>query len=225
MKTKKAVKADLEKRRPFFIEIGLIISLALVFLGFEWKQYDVSVNNFEPPEGKKIEENIVVNTKREKPKPEKKKPESQELEIVDDDVEIDEEIHIDAEAGEDTKIEDYEPVEVPDPEDEEEDVFIVVEEEPSFPGGDRARKEFIRKNLDYPEMARKSGIEGKVYVTFIVEPDGSITNVRVKRGVGAGCDKEAVRVVRNMPEWNPGKQRGKKVRVQFNMPIRFKLAG
>ena len=225
MDKRKTPKADLERKRPFFIEIGLILSLALVFLGFEWKQYDNSGSEFETEADYNVEENIVVNTEREKQKPKKKKPESQKLEIVEDDVEVDDELDIDAEADESTEIEDYEPVEVSDPEANEKEIFQVVEEQPSFPGGDKARKEFIRNNLEYPQMARESGISGTVYVTFVVEPDGSVTNVRVRRGIGGGCDKEAVRVVRNMPKWNPGEQRGKKVRVQFNMPIRFKLSG
>ena len=94
---------------------------------------------------------------------------------------------------------------------------------PGFPGGDVARMKYLRDNMKYPQMARESGIQGKVFVTFVVEKDGKVTDVRVLRGIGGGCDEEAIRVVKSMPKWNPGKQRGKPVRVQFNLPIIFKL--
>ncbi|MGM0612909.1 MAG: energy transducer TonB [Bacteroidota bacterium] len=226
MDKRKTAKADLERKRPFFIEIGLIVALALVFLGFEWKQYERNDSKFETEADYDVEEDIVLNTEREEPpKPEEKQAESQELNIVEDEVDVDDDLNIDAEADDDTEVDDYEPVEVDEPEVEEEEVFTVVEEQPSFPGGEEARRKYLRDNIEYPQMARESGIEGTVFVTFVVEPDGSITDVRVLRGIGGGCDEEALRVVRNMPEWEPGKQRGKEVRVQFNMPIRFKLQG
>jgi protein TonB len=101
--------------------------------------------------------------------------------------------------------------------------FIVVEEMPSYPGGDESRQKFIQENVVYPVMAKESNIQGTVYVTFVVENDGSITDVKVLRGIGGGCDEEAVRVVKMMPKWNAGKQSGKNVRVQFNLPIKFTL--
>ena len=94
---------------------------------------------------------------------------------------------------------------------------------PGFPGGDEARINYLKNSIEYPQMARESGIQGRVFVTFVVEKDGNITDVRILRGIGGGCDEEAVRVIKNMPKWVPGKQRGKPVRVQFNMPILFKL--
>jgi TonB family protein len=105
------------------------------------------------------------------------------------------------------------------------EVFVLVEDMPEFPGGDEARNNYLTKNIKYPEVARKEGIEGRVFITFVVEKDGSIADVKVLRGIGGGCDEEAVRVIENMPVWIPGKQRGKNVRVQFNMPIVFKLNG
>ena len=105
----------------------------------------------------------------------------------------------------------------------EEDVFVVVEDDPEFPGGMAALKAFIEKNLVYPEAAKAAGIAGKVYVSFIVEKDGSITNVKILRDIGYGCGDEAVRVVKMMPKWIPGKQRGNPVRVQYNLPVVFKL--
>jgi TonB family protein len=104
-----------------------------------------------------------------------------------------------------------------------EPVYPVVEKMPSYPGGDDVRIDFLVRNIKYPEQARKNGIQGKVFVTFIVETDGSITEVKVLRGIGGGCDEEAVRVIKLMPKWNPGTDKGQPVRVQFNLPIKFAL--
>jgi protein TonB len=101
--------------------------------------------------------------------------------------------------------------------------FIVVEEMPNYPGGDEARIKFISENVVYPVIARESNTQGTVYVTFVVEADGSITEVKILRGIGSGCDEEAMRVVKMMPKWNAGRQSGKSVRVQFNLPIKFTL--
>jgi TonB family protein len=103
------------------------------------------------------------------------------------------------------------------------DIFTVVEEQPGFVGGEEARIRFLQANIHYPDTAVKSGIQGKVFVCFVVEKDGSLGNVRVLRGIGGGCDEEAVRVVKMMPRWIPGRQRGVAVRVQFNLPIKFIL--
>lgn len=101
--------------------------------------------------------------------------------------------------------------------------FTVVEEDPSFPGGMDSLYAWLANNIQYPKTAREYGIVGKVYVTFVVEPDGSITDPKILRDIGGGCGKEVLRLVRMMPKWNPGKQRGKTVRVQFNLPVIFQL--
>lgn len=102
-------------------------------------------------------------------------------------------------------------------------VFTYVEEQPTFPGGESAMYEYLQKNIKYPPLARENGITGRVFLTFIVGPDGEIRDVKVLRGIGAGCDEEAMRVVKTMPKWKPGKQNGRSVNVQFNMPINFTL--
>lgn len=109
------------------------------------------------------------------------------------------------------------------PTDISEEIFIIVEEPPSFTGGGEARIKYISENIKYPDEARAKGIQGTVFVTFVVETDGSVSDVKILRGIGGGCDEEAVRVTENMPKWIPGKQRGQAVRVQFNMPFRFLL--
>ena len=105
----------------------------------------------------------------------------------------------------------------------DEDIFKVVEQMPGFPGGDKARIKFLIENLKYPEEARKKGIQGRVYVSFVVEKDGSISNIELLRGIGGGCDEEGMRVVSIMPDYEPGLQRGKPVRVRFTLPIKFTL--
>lgn len=102
-------------------------------------------------------------------------------------------------------------------------MWIVVQKIPEFPGGDHARMKYLHENINYPEEARQKGIEGTVYITFIVETDGKITEVKLLRGIGGGCDEEAVRVIENMPNWKPGEIRGEVSRIPFNMPIRFSL--
>ncbi|KAF5038413.1 hypothetical protein DSECCO2_554540 [anaerobic digester metagenome] len=102
-------------------------------------------------------------------------------------------------------------------------VFNLVEKQPEFPGGQNALLEYLGSNIHYPKKARKKNIQGIVVVSFIVEPNGKVTTVNVLRGIGGGCDEEAVRVVSSMPNWSPGYQRGKPVRVQYNLPIRFIL--
>jgi TonB family protein len=100
-------------------------------------------------------------------------------------------------------------------------IFAVVEKMPEFPGGKKALMNYLKENIHYPEQAKKEGIHGRVFVNFIVEKDGSISGVKILRGIGHGCDEETVRVVRAMPKWVPGEQRGQKVRVSFNLPIKF----
>ena len=102
-------------------------------------------------------------------------------------------------------------------------VFEKVEDMPEFPGGEQAMMDFVSKNVVYPQEAQEKGISGRVFVSFIVEKDGSVSNVKVMRGIGGGCDEEAVRVISGLPKWKPGKMKGKPVRVSYMMPITFRL--
>ena len=102
-------------------------------------------------------------------------------------------------------------------------VFETVEQMPEFPGGQRALMQYLAKNIKYPPRAKAKGITGKVFVSFIIDREGNVTNAEILRGIGGGCDQESLRVIKAMPKWIPGKQRGKNVLVQYNLPIRFKL--
>lgn len=114
--------------------------------------------------------------------------------------------------------------EVIDIPEEAKQIFTVVEENPSFPGGETELNKFLKTNLVYPQTATENGIQGTVYVSFVVDSKGNVTDAKVLRGIGGGCDEEALRVIRLMPQWHPGKQNGKTVRVLFNMPVYFKLS-
>lgn len=221
---KKSLKADLENKKLLFAQIGLVVTLAVVLVAFEWKSYEKQELTMIQRVAENIPEEMVEITTQDKTPPPPKAPQQTTIiEIVEDDVEIEDEIEIDVEADQETEIEKYEPVVEDDVEEEEAPIFTVVESMPEFPGGEASRMQYLADNIKYPQMARESGIQGRVFVTFVVERDGHVTDVKVLRGIGGGCDEEAIRVIQNMPKWTPGKQRGKPVRVQFNMPILFKL--
>ncbi len=225
---KKSTKADLESKRIIFKEIGFIITLAIIYLAFGLKTNEKTNFNIEQRGVVIVEEEMIPITEQKiKPPPPPSTIKAVTIIIVDNDIEVEEDITIDAEADQETEIDEYIPpppaIEIEEETVEESPIFIIVESMPHFPGGDAARIEYLSENLKYPTMARETNIQGKVFVTFVVEKDGSITDVKVLRGIGGGCDDEAIRVIKNMPKWIPGKQRNTPVRVQFNMPIKFML--
>ena len=227
MEIKKSPKADLESKKLTFTLVGLVLTLFVVWRVFEYKSYDKQTVDNLQTKVEVIEEEMVEITKQEQPKvqPPQPKPQVTQIQVVEDDVEVEDEIDINAEVDQDEVIEEYEftPPEIEEEEIVEAEIFKVVEEMPEFPGGAAKMMEYIQKNIKYPMMARESDIQGRVFVSFVVEPDGSITNVAVLRGIGGGCDEEALRVVQSMPNWKPGKQRGSAVRCSFTVPIIFKL--
>lgn len=227
MELKKNPKADLEKRRGLYLEIGLVVIMVASLVAFEIKTYDKEEKvQFERQVSEEQEE-IVIQTQQEElpPPPPPEAPEvTTEFEVVEDEAEIKNELVVNAEVTEDTKNIEITPVKIEEEEEEEETtIFTVVENDPEFPGGMEALYKYLRDNIKYPQLARDNNITGRVYVTFVVERDGSIANPRVLKDIGGGCGAEAVRVVKSMPKWTPGKQRGKAVRVQFNLPVSFNL--
>ena len=225
MEEKKSPKANLENKKLMFMQIGMIISLLIAWLAFEHKSYDKreidpSLLNREVT----IDEEMVEITKQDeqKPQPVEVPKQTTQLEIVQDDVEV-EDIEINAEVEQNEVLEEYVAPEVVEEEVVEQEIFKIAEEMPAFPGGEAKLMEYVAKNVKYPQIARETGVQGRVYVNFVVEPDGSVSNVSVLRGIGGGCDEEAIRVVKSMPKWKPGKQRGKAVRVSYMLPVNFKL--
>lgn len=221
MERKKNPEVDLEKRKSSFMWMGLLFALAIVLVAFEWKVFDKVDTGPAELNLDLIEEEIIPQSIQKPPPPPPPPAPTTVIEIVDDEEEIEEELEIeDLEVEEDTEIEIIEDVQE---EVVEEEVFTIVEEMPSFPGGEAKLFEYLGKNIKYPQIAKEAGISGVVYVNFVVGSNGNITDVKVLRGIGGGCDEEAVRVVKNMPKWKPGKQRGKPVKVSYNLPIRFSL--
>lgn len=223
MEEKKSPKANLENKKLMFIQIGLIISLAIAWLVFEIKSYDKQQFADIGRTVEVVEEEMVEITKQEqKPQPVEVPKQTTQIQVVEDDVEV-EDVEINAEVDQNEVIEEYVAPEVEEEEVVEAEIFTIVEEMPEFPGGMQKLADYLGKNIKYPQMARESGIQGRVFVNFVVEPDGSVSNVNVMRSLGGGCDEEAMRVVKAMPKWKPGKQRGKAVRVSYILPVNFKL--
>ncbi len=226
MELKKTPEADLESKKGIFGSLGLVLALAIVLVAFEWKSYEKEQIQVAARAAVETEEEMIIQTEQNLPPPPPPPPAqvSDQIEIVEDDVEIETEVEIDAEATEETVVEDYvAPPVVEEEEVVEEEIFQIVEEMPSYPGGAEALYSYLNDNIRYPVVAMESGISGRVYVQFVVEKDGSVSDVKVVRGIGGGCDEEAVRVIQAMPKWNPGKQRGRAVRVLYSVPILFTL--
>lgn len=227
MELKKNPKADLEKRRGLYLEIGLVVILAATLVAFEVKSYDSEEEKaFQREVIEEVEEQIIQTDITEPPPP--PPPEVPEvttlINVVDDEQKIENELVVNAEVTEETRNVEITQVKVEEEEEvAEEPIFTVVESEPEFPGGMEALYKYLAQNIKYPQLARENGITGKVYVQFVVEKDGSIANPKILRDIGGGCGAEAIRVVKAMPKWSPGKQRGKAVRVQFNLPVNFNL--
>ncbi len=223
MEEKKSPKANLENKKLMFIQIGLIISLAVAWAVFEIKSYDKIEFADVGRTVEVVEEEMVEITKQEqKPQPVEVPKQTTQIQVVEDDVEV-EDIEINADVDQNEVIEEYVAPEIEEEDIQEAEIFTIVEEMPDFPGGTQKLADYLAKNIKYPQMARESGIQGRVFISFVVEPDGSVSNINVMRSLGGGCDEEAVRVVKSMPKWKPGKQRGKPVRVSYILPVNFKL--
>ena len=221
MEVKKTKRANIEKSKSTFILIGLIISLSFVWFSFEYKTYDKPDNSIEAFDLLIDDGDIILQTARPKPIPPPRI--ISVIDIIEDTKEDVPDVVIDIETS---TLEDIEGLVAPEKEEVEyveDPLFILVETYPSFIGGEKARLNYLKNNLHYPEIAKSINIQGTVYVQFIVEKNGAITNVKVVRGIGNGCDEAAAHTVKNMPPWNPGLQRGIPVRTRFIMPIRFVL--
>jgi protein TonB len=223
MEAKKTEKADLEKKSTFFFSIGLVVTMALVIMAFENKQYDESLSELVGKNTNTFEEMIEVPPTDLPPPP---PPQIQAPVIIEvpDEEKIEEEIDVkfDVEASEETKIQEVVVV-AEEAKEEVDEIFTIVEEPASPKGGMPAFYKYVGEKVKYPAQARRMGIEGKVFVEFVIGKDGSISEVRAVKGIGAGCDEEAVRIVQSAPSWTPGKQRGKAVKQRMVLPITFKL--
>ena len=228
MELKKSPKADLENKRNIFVQVGLVVSLAICLYGFEAGSKVGQVDSLGAMSNQAVEEEIIPVTRQDEVKPPPPPPPPKVVDmlvIVDDNTDIKDELEI-----EDTEVNDKTAItavmQAPAAKEEEAEdapVFFIVEEMPEFPGGQLALRKFIAQAVKYPVIAQENGIQGKVFVNFVVGKDGSITGAKIARGVDPSLDKEALRVVNSLPKWKPGKQGGKPVRVSYTVPINFQL--
>ncbi len=229
MELKKTEKADLENKKNVFLLIGLVAALGITLLAFEWTTKPAELASLGTLDASAVEEEVIPITRQEEmktPPPPPPQTVVEVLNIVDNNAQVNDDLSIfDSEADNETFVDVAPIVQAKEEKEEAEEaqVFFIVEEMPEFPGGEAALRAFIAKSINYPVIAQENGIQGKVYVTFVVDKDGGISEAKIARGVDASLDKEALRVVNSLPKWKPGKQRGKPVRVSYTVPISFVL--
>jgi len=231
MELKKSPKANLENRRTMFFQIGILLTLAVIFLAFEWSTTDKKETMVEKTAAAVIEEEMVPITQAETapPPPQITVPVmSDQIEIVDDAIKLDTDIFINTEDDKRIAVEIVNYVQVAAQEEiiEEEEVpFLVVENKPKFQGSEDENgfRNWVYNRLSYPDSARENGVYGRVTVEFTIDTDGVVRNVRLVRGVDASLDAEALRVISSSPKWEPGRQRDKAVKVKYTFPVMFEL--
>ena len=230
MEVKKSPKADLEGGIGMSILMGMSVGLAVLFVGFEWGTKDVQVVSADEGVADIIAEEEIEITRPENTPPPPPPPPApavaEVLTVVEDDVELEQQEIISSE--DDASAAQTETFVAPVVEEEEEEesaqqIFTVVEKQPEFPGGTAELFKYLNKAIKYPVIAQENGIQGRVVCSFVVNRDGSIVDIQVMRGVDPSLDKEAMRVISEMPKWKPGEQRGKPVRVRFILPVQFRL--
>ena len=228
MEVKKSPKADLERTKFTNILMGMVVGLAVLFVGFEWSSSDVKIAQSDGVGDIIAEEEIEITRQDNTPPPPPPPPApaaADILKVVDDDVKLD---NVDIISSEDNQavaqVQTYTPPAVVEEEEESsQQIFTVVENMPEFPGGNTALLAFLKNTMKYPVIAQENGLQGRVSIQFTVNKDGSIVDAEVVRGVDPSLDKEALRVINSMPKWTPGKQRGKPVRVKYTVPVTFRL--
>ncbi|HKL92798.1 MAG TPA: energy transducer TonB [Bacteroidales bacterium] len=226
MEVKKSKKASLEGTQSTNILMGIVVGLSFMFIAFEYAQRDIVIDEIDTSGDILVEEEIIEITRRFTPPP-PPPPETVQADLIDivEDNTLEEEVEFQSTEDEqkDAVIINYGEGDGEGEVYAEDEIFAVVEEMPSFPGGDAALMSYISKNIKYPSIATENGIQGRVICTFVINRDGKVTNAEVIRSVDPSLDKEALRVINNMPAWKPGKQRGKPVRVKYTLPIVFRL--
>ena len=230
MEVKKTSKASLENKRFLFTEIGFVIALLAVLFAFDYSSKEKKVATLET-ETAAVEVEDMIPITQETPPPPEAAPKipilSDQIDVVDDNIKIDDNMfqNLEDDANSGVEIMDY--IEsAPEEETIEEEAipFQLVEEKPSFNGGDANEfSKWVNSRLVYPEIAKENGVQGRVTLQFTVNADGSVSNVKVLRGVDSSLDKEAVRVVSSSPKWKPGKQRDRAVKVTYTFPVIFQL--
>lgn len=228
MEIKKTEGANLENKKVLFVEIGLVIALALTYIAFSWTTTEKQAAVLDAGPAQTIEEeNIPVTTEAPPPPPETARVPvlSDQIDIIDDDIQVEDNI-LNLDDNDDIVIEIKDYIEGPEEEviEEEEIPYVFVEQKPGFKGGDaNAFSKWVASKLVYPEIAKENGVQGRVMISFTIKADGSVANVKVTRSLDPALDKEAVRVVSSSPKWTPGKQRDRAVNVTYSLPVIFQL--
>lgn len=234
MEIKKSQKADLEGKKSTSLLIGYVLTLAVMFVAFEWTQRDKKIVEVEPVFQVAFEEDMIPITQQQEivaPPPAAAPKVAEILNVVDNETElVEEEVETSEEVnqaivtnpgtGVTAPVGPVGPVaEIV----EDNQIYDVVEENPMFPGGMEACLKWLSDNIKYPTICVEQGIQGRVYAQFVVEKDGTVTDIQVVRSPDPYLSAEAERVLKKMPRWSPGKQRGKPVRVKFSLPVMFRL--
>lgn len=226
MEIKKSKKAELECHKGTWFSMGLIVVLAFMFIAFEWTEYDKKFDAAPLASDPIFELTLLPVTYPEQPPapPPPAPPVVEELIIVDTDEDIpDIDFKGPEELGDRIDIKEFKPIIEEEEKVDETEIFVHAEKMPEFPGGTAALFQFLNNNLKYPAPSRDNGTQGRVIVQFVVDKDGSINDLVIVRSVDPYLDKEALRVIKSMPKWNPGMQRNKTVRVKYTLPVTFKL--
>lgn len=228
MELKKLKKANLEEKRNAFFLLGLVIALGATLLAFEWTTKSSKAESLGSIMSMEVEEQIIPITREQEIKPPPPPPPPKVVEvlnIVDDEEEIEDELIIEDSGADEETIVEVKPV-IETEEEEEipaDHIFTIVEDPAEFPGGTRALYSFINKNVRYPVIAQENGIQGRVFVKFVVNEQGKVSNAEILRGPDASLNNEALRVINSLPDFKPGRQRGKPVKVFYNASINFTL--
>ncbi len=225
MIVRKYESADLTKKQGLFFGIGLVISLLFVITAFEWRFYDDgNLANLGDATNAMFDEVLDIPPTEQPPPPPPRKTFVNIVEVPDiEDIEDEINIELDIDVTEEMVVEQIEFVVPVEEEEETDEIFTIVEHNPEPTGGYQAFYEFLYQEIKYPKQALRSGIEGKVFVQFVVNKNGELTDFIIARGIGGGCDEEAIRVLQKAPRWKAGKQRGKPVKVRMMLPIQFSL--
>lgn len=220
----KSANQKLHEQQPLFFSIGLVVALLLVISAFEWKQEKTHVPIDLPEDGEAYILPPIPSTVHSVPPP--PPPIAKRVEKVTEPETATsiKEVLAELNPNDFTEPVSFDNFDLPAPAAEKpEEIFIAAEEMPSFAGGLKAFYDYFSRNVKYPQLAKKNNVTGTVVVSFVIDRDGSLTDIKVLKGIGFGCDEEAVRLLQNAPKWNPGKQRGEPVKVSMVLPIKFSL--
>lgn len=227
---KKSDKANLEKNSSLYFLMGAVVALSILFVAFEWGNRKITVSDLQTEQVIEEIEDIQITPPDEDtppPPPPEQPVVVEQIQVVEDDVKV-ADVEIASVDDAFDKLQNTFTPPAPSQRGREEavednQIFEFLEEMPEFPGGQGAMMKWLGDNVKYPAIAAENNIQGRVMVSFVVERDGSVSNVKILRGVDPSLDKEAIRLINAMPKWKPGMQTGKPVRARFNIPVTFKL--